>query len=337
MATPYANAVRKGAMAAGRLHRRFGLRERLEASGGSVNVFSLISQLDLPLMLRPLDGLLGAYFNVPTKGILVTTQRRLSIQRFTAAHELGHCELDHQISLDNEDSMLRRMPASFRPAIDQQEVEADGFATALLMPKWLLAIHMKRQGWTQTDLRRPSVVYQFSLRLGVSYEALCWTMVRLRMLQQKDARALLQVPRRDLKQALLAEYRPQDYRGDVWLLTERDAGGLVDGSRNDLFVLKLTEHSNGGYLWNIDELRASGFVIVQNSVEAADQRSVGDPGLRRVTACPPDEFRGRMVLEETRPWDVSQRLTRLELEMDMSGPEEEGLSRAERRRRLEAA
>ncbi len=54
-------------------------------------------------------------------------------------------------------------------------------------------------------------------------------------------------------------YLAQDYRGDVWLLTERDAGTRIDGSRNDLFVFRLEEHSGGGYLWNIDQLKASGF------------------------------------------------------------------------------
>jgi hypothetical protein len=49
-----------------------------------------------------------------------------------------------------------------------------------------------------------------------------------------------------MKVALLDAYRPQDYRGDVWLLTERDAGTRIDGSRNDLFVLRLEEHSGGG-------------------------------------------------------------------------------------------
>ena len=57
MATTYANAVRTGVSAAGRL-RRLGLREQLEAFLESVNVFALVGQLDVPLMLRPLDGLL---------------------------------------------------------------------------------------------------------------------------------------------------------------------------------------------------------------------------------------------------------------------------------------
>ena len=39
-----------------------------------------------------------------------------------------------------------------------------------------------------------------------------------------------------MKVALLEAYQPQDYRGDVWLLTERDAGARIDGSRNDLLL-----------------------------------------------------------------------------------------------------
>ena len=42
----------------------------------------------------------------------------------------------------------------------------------------------------------------------------------------------------------------------------------------------------------------------------------------------------RLVLDEARPWDLAQALTRLELELDFTGPEEEGLSRVERRERL---
>lgn len=337
MVSNYSQAVRGGAAAAARAHRQLGVRERLETSGGSVNVFALINELDVPLLLRPLDGLLGAYLNAPSQGILVTTQRPMSIQRFTAAHELGHCLLNHQPSLDDEASILRRMPANFDPGHDYQEVEADAFAVAFLMPKWLLALHMKRQNWTVPDFRRANVIYQFSLRLGVSYEALCWTLVRYKMIAAKQARELLQTKPKALKEALLADHRPTNYRGDVWLLTERDAGALIDGSRNDLFVLKLTEHSNGGYLWNIHQLQESGFAIVSNEIEALETDSVGDPGIRRVTARPPEEYRGRLVLDETRPWDHNQSFSRLELDLDLTGPEGEGLSRAERRRLLEAA
>ena len=333
MATNYAQAVRKGALAAGRLHRQLSVKEQIEETGGAINVFAAISELDVPLLFRPLDGLLGAFLNFPTRGILVTTQRPLSIQRFTAAHELGHCMLNHQPSLDDE-NILRRMMMNEQPGQDLQEVEADGFAAAFLLPKWLIANHMKRQNIRTPHLRRPNVIYQLSLRLGVSYEAFCWTLVRYKMINPKQARELLLTQRRALIEALLDGHRPTNYRGDVWLLTERDAGTRIDGSRNDLFILKLREHSNGGYLWNIDELRDSGFAIVRDEVVEVETESVGDPGVRRVTAQPPEDYRGRLVLDEARPWDLAQALTRLELELDFTGPEEEGLSRVERRERL---
>lgn len=330
MAKNYAEAVRAGAQAASSLQRELGLRENLELSGGTINVFAAIAELEIPLLVRPLEGLLGAYLNLPTRGILITTQRPLSIQRFTAAHELGHCVLNHEPSLDDE-NFLRRLVVNNSSGGDLQEVEADGFATAFLMPKWLIGSHMKRQGWTTPDLRRPNVIYQLSLRLGVSYEALCWTLVRYRMIANKQARELLSMQRRALKEALLEDHRPADYRGDVWVLTERDAGSRIDGSRNDHFVLRLTEHSNGGYLWNIDELRDSGFVIVGDRALEPEAESIGDPGVRRVTARPPEEYRGRIVLGESRPWDTQQRLSQVDFDLDFTGPEEEGLSRAERR------
>ncbi len=323
-------------MAAARLHQQLGLRKQIESRGGNVDVFSAIQTVNLPLLLRPLQGLLGAYLSDPAPGVLVTTQRPMSIQRFTAAHELGHFSLRHQLSLDDE-SILRRMPIARQPADGSQEVEADAFAVAFMMPRWLIGWHAERQGWTVTDFRQPNIVYQLALRIGASYEATCWTLARHRLIQQSLARELLQTQPRALKVALLEAYRPQDYRGDVWLLTERDAGTCIDGSRNDLFVFRLEEHSGGGYLWNIDQLKASGFGIVRDELEATDGEGVGGPVIRWVTAAPPDTHRGCMSLDQRRPSDPQPPLSSLNVDFDLTGSEEEGLSRAERRSLLEAA
>lgn len=80
-------------MAAGRLHRTLETRALIESRAGAVDVFVAIASLDLPLLLRPLHGLLGAFLNEPIPGVLITTERSMSIQRFTAAHELGHLSL----------------------------------------------------------------------------------------------------------------------------------------------------------------------------------------------------------------------------------------------------
>jgi Zn-dependent peptidase ImmA (M78 family) len=337
MATNYAEAVRNGSMAASRLHVQLGTQEAMREHGGSVDVFAATLGLSLPLILKPLDGLLGAYIPEPTAGLLVTTARPLSVQRFTTAHELGHFRLDHLPSLDDE-SILRRMAMpTLAAGPNMQEVEADSFAVAFLMPRWLITWHCQRQGWLARDLARPGIAYQLALRLGTSYEAASWTLQRYDLISAAEGNALRDVPPRQTKVELLREHRPSDYRGDVWLLTERDAGTRIDGSRNDHFVLRLNEHSGGGYLWNIDQLRSSGFAIIRDGRETDDHEGVGGPVTRSVTAAPEQAQRGEISLVESRPWQPSQPITNLRFEYDFTGPEEEGFSRAERRHQLEAA
>lgn len=336
MSSDYATAVRTGTMAAGRLHRQLESRALVEQHGGCVDVFGAIHAVDLPLLLRPLKGLLGAYLSDPIPGVLVTTERPMSIQRFTGAHELGHFSLKHRPSLDDE-SILRRMPTA--PEIDNgfQETEADAFAIGFMMPKWLILSHCARQAWQVQDLERAHVAYQLSLRIGASYEATCRTLLRYSLITASALQSLLDIQPRVLKVDLLKDYRPADYRGDVWLLSKHDAGTRIDGSRHDLFVLRLTEHSGGGYLWNLDQLVASGFAVVRDERETIDGEGIGGPAIRRVTAAPQDAPYGRLSIDEHRPWQPSEPLGNFTFDFDLTGPEQSGLSRAERRSRLEAA
>jgi hypothetical protein len=100
-------AILKGTREASRLHRQFDMRERIEQDGGRIDVFGTIVKGGVPLVFKPLDGLLGVFIDVPMPGVMVTTKRGLSVQRFTRAHELGHCRLGHHPSL-NDESILRR-------------------------------------------------------------------------------------------------------------------------------------------------------------------------------------------------------------------------------------
>ena len=357
MGADYRGAVQKGVMAAERLHRHLGSRDGIEREGGNVDVFDAILRLKVTLLLRPLDGLLGAYLREPAPGVLVTTQRPLSVQRFTAAHELGHVRLDHRPSLDDE-NMLRRSPFAPAPGYGLQEVEADAFAVGFLIPHWLIARHAEQQGWRVDDFADPRIVYQLSLRLGASFEATWRTLQRYRLIGTETAHTLGKVKVRDLKEALLGDCSPPDYRRDVWLLTERDSGLSIDGSRRDLFVLKLKEHSGGGYLWDAEELKRSGFAVLRDAREAVDEDGVGNPTFRtrererdeagfdedgignptfRTLTAETGTHRGRVSLKERRPWQPEPPLNRLELDYDLTGPEEEGYSRAERRWMLEAA
>lgn len=88
--------------AAKRLHRDLDIQRRVTEGSGQVDVFQIIAELDIPLVFKPLTSALGLCLPAPLRGIMVTTRRGLHIQRFTAAHELGHVILQHRGSIDKE-------------------------------------------------------------------------------------------------------------------------------------------------------------------------------------------------------------------------------------------
>lgn len=332
-------AILRGKRAAGRLHRTFDMRQRIEKAGGRIDVFDTIVRCDIPLLFKPLDGLLGVFINTPLPGVMVTTKRGLSVQRFTGAHELGHCKLGHSPSLDDE-SILRRSPFGAQPDYAQQELEADAFATEFMLPPWLFAVHFARQKWTAGMMDDPMTVYQLSLRIGASYAATCRSLMRpgVEVISQHTMTGLLKYQPREIKKALVGDYEPPDWRRDVWLLTEKDEGAVIEGSRSDLFVLKLPEHSGAGYVWTFDELNDTGFAVVRDEREGPDGETIGGNVIRSITARSEMQQLGRIALAERRPWLADgQTLTAFTLFYDLNGPEDEGLSQAERRRLVEAA
>src|SRR5580704_14025243 len=122
----YRSSILRATLEATRLQRDLGIQANVVRDVGRVDVYGAIAQLGVPLMFTKLEGLLGAYYREPAPGVLVTTERSLSQQRFTAAHELGHHYLGHTPSLDDE-SILRRTPFEVASNVNLQEVEAEAF------------------------------------------------------------------------------------------------------------------------------------------------------------------------------------------------------------------
>src|SRR5687768_13611974 len=104
-------AVLEGTQAAQRLHAKLGIRAMVEGGALSrIDVFRVPVELGTTLLFRPLKGLLGAYLTepvAPVPGIVVSTERDLHVQRFTAAHELGHLVMGHKPSLDEAVGLWR--------------------------------------------------------------------------------------------------------------------------------------------------------------------------------------------------------------------------------------
>lgn len=335
----YRSAILRATLAATRLQRDLGIQADVVQDVGRVDVYAAIARLGVPLMFTKLDGLLGAYYRQPT-GVLVTTQRPLSLQRFTAAHELGHHHLGHSPSLDDE-TMLRRAPFQADTGDDLQEVEAEAFAAAFLLPRWLLDWHCERQGWTDSSFRDPALVYQLALRVGTSYEATVWTLHRYDVFDRATAREMVGLALKKLKQKLLRGYAPDNFREvDVWLVTERDADLRLHGGPKDLFVVRLPEHSGAGYLWQIESIDGDALAVVADDRENPDGESVGGETTRLITAAARDRLAGELRLTERRPWQPTKPLKTFAIRYNLTGAEQQGWykdQRSEHRRALEAA
>jgi len=321
-------AILSGALAATRLHKEFRTEEQIIRTRGPIDVFGAILGQEAALLFRPLEGLLGACLSRPARGVIISTQRPLSIQRFTGAHELGHIVIQHQASLDGEEILERSQLLS-----STQEIQANSFASDFLIPAWLPRIHGKAQGWDRDSLKNPAIVYQLALRIGASYEATCIALRRHSAIDADTLSALRTIQPRTIKQQLLPDYSPEHWFRDVWVLTERDEGAVIEGQPDDLFLFRLNEKSGAGYLWDIDHLKQFGFVVVRDTRDIdphfhPDATSIGDFVERTITAQAETAATGELQLAQHRPWEKSMEpAEQLHLRFDLRG-KEQGLPRA---------
>lgn len=329
MAQNRREAILEGAQAAKRLHKELGAREALERGETRVDVFRAALDRGAELLFRSLNGPLGIYMNEHGEpGIIVSTNRELHVQRFTGAHELGHHVLGHRLSVDKEVGLWR----GGENRSDPQEIAADAFATEFLMPQWLYLHHAKRHGWNRAALTRPEIIYQLSLRMGVSYEAACWGLVANEIHQESVARQLVESTPKVLKKSILGEIELENSWANVWEITINDNRVFAEGGPDDVFVFRLPDRAASGYLWNEDRLIDMGFTILADRREAAeDENLVGSESERIliVRATEPGVYNVR--LDEQRPWLSSEESqTTITLAMDLYG-KEKGVSRLQRR------
>ncbi len=186
-------AILKGMKGAFRLLRDLGL-DQGQKRAQRVDVFDCIDRTGAVLMFQPLDKLLGAFMKEGgAAGIILNTERPLGMQRFTAAHELGHWVLGHDPHADDE-GILRRGPLAdgrvFK-RVPPEEREADAFASYFLLPAHLIKTQMEVQGWDVHHLANPDTVYQAALRFGTSYAGAIYGLEREKVIGQDLRRQLL--------------------------------------------------------------------------------------------------------------------------------------------------
>jgi hypothetical protein len=277
-------ALLHGAHQAGKFLGDFDLVASRASAISRIKVFDLAASEDVPVMFQALDGLLGAYMcrdNSP--GILVTTKRPLSVQRFTCAHELGHYYMKHDESFDDE----RHIGESWHPivAVPEQEVEANAFAFSLLMPRWLVQKHLKALAAAGISKDLILCIYQLSLRLGTSYLATISTLQNYGLATPRMVRELKSVEPKQIKERLLRGWKPPDFNRAVWLLTEADRDLDIEAHVGDIFVLQFHSGATAGFFVDANTLEDHGFHVLfeRPMVPAVPVGGAGDDSLTGFT------------------------------------------------------
>jgi len=298
---------------AGEIIRTSGMLDRIKNDGyARVDPFLVAARFDLPVMLRPLDKLLGAYVGGDAPGVLINSARPPGQVHMTCAHELGHHFLGHPTTTDEE--------VAYEREAQSIEQEADTFAYHLLAPRQLIARIAKGKRWSASDLSVPMVIYQLSLRLGVSYRAMVWTLRSQEIFDYSTAADLAAVAPARLKRALLPSVRAEGdddsaFTKDVWLLDKADAQFILEPRAGDRFLIDLPNHLSSGYEWTVDQAREEGFTLepllestTPSSTVGSEEPFVAGGGSVRYTvkASTPlaDDRPESLPLDfiETRPW-----------------------------------
>jgi hypothetical protein len=319
-------AILEGTIAAQRLHAALGTQEAFKRESLSrIDVFKAADRQGALLLFRPLSGLLGAYLgkpDFPMPGIIVSTQRDLHVQRFTAAHELGHLMMEHAVtSLDEQIGLWRG------ESKDLREVEADAFASEFMLPRWLFIHHGRRHRWGADALGDPQNAYQLSLRMGASFDATCWGLQGHEILSRAAADALREIEPKKIKLAALAGRAVlADPWADVWLIDERDDGLAFEGGPNDVVIFRCREKASAGYLWEEARLEALGFEVLADEREQPSDDVCGSDVTRVLVTRVREPGEYRVHFSERRPWRPDDAAAHISVTFDLQG-KEHGLPR----------
>lgn len=273
--------------------------------GDRIPIFEIIEDRGIWLSFEPsFDRLLGSYQRVgDVAGIAVNAARPIGLQRFTAAHELGHHELGHESHVDDREA-IEGQGGNRNP----NEIQAQTFAASLLMSELAIEERLEHRGLDPDSPDLSSVdVYRISAELGVSYRAAVIQLRSLRKISQRTADALYGRSPLEIKQKLLGGRRPDNVHASVWRLTPVDNGRSIVVDVGDELDVALPEARTAGYEWAVSDETTSAFLVVNDryssSTEAADPHLIGGTGTRHVTFKAHAAGTSRLHLRLAQPWD----------------------------------
>lgn len=284
------------------IHHELGTYEKSIAAG-RVEVLDAIVEFGVTVLFRPLESVIGTLLkHGRTAGLMLSIFESESLIRLATAMVLSRLIL--KAEQDESDADKLWYPLSVDRQLREENEESYKSAINFLLPNFLLADMQNKQRWSNRDLENPKNIYQASLRLGASYEDTVFAYQSIGVLSDSASETLLNANLRDINRELLEGYDEFDSidNADVWCISRKDEGSLIQANPNDLFVMNLKQSCSAGYMWNFDALEEAGFVLLKDWTEVSNTLKVGCPSRRRLIAMPAQSASGDYVIGQLRPW-----------------------------------
>ncbi len=154
--------------------RAAAILKRLKIDKAPIPVERIAKKLGATLQYEPFDGkddVSGMLFRDAERTVIgINSMHPRTRQRFSIAHECGHLEL-HKGKM-YVDARVNFRDAVSGLAIDQEEIEANAFAAALLMPQSLVLSGIRKAIKKRESHDVPVIVEELARAFDVSKQAM---------------------------------------------------------------------------------------------------------------------------------------------------------------------
>lgn len=256
-----------------------------------VDVYDVIRRMGIWLVFNEFKDLLGAMSREGAGGIIINPARPLGMQRYTAAHELGHYVLHSDLDASWDTN------ADVMGSASIQEQEAQAFASAFLMPRKLVNVTLGR-------LRAPGgpldadTVYAASRDIGVSYEAMLVQLAQMNKITTVELQTLRKVKPATVKKRLGGTDGRLTAK-QVWTVDAQRGVSELAVIEGDEIAVALPENPTTGFRWHS---HPSGLDLVDDQFILRDDAAVGEGGTRRLVYRAHDVGTVDQLIEERRPF-----------------------------------
>jgi Zn-dependent peptidase ImmA (M78 family) len=276
-----------------------------------VDVYDAIRQMRLWLLFQPLDGLFGMYQRYDAAaGVVISVKVHPALQRYTAAHELGHHVMGHEAGIDPGRNITRWT------SLSRQELGAQMFAAEFLMPLAAVNAAASSIGVRPGHLGEVAV-YQLSLRLRTSYSAMITRLHTLSWIDGTQVARLRSIAPKNVKLRLLG--RPlTDSRSDVWLVTDRQERAALSPLVGDEVLFSLEENPSTGYRW--DPELTDGLLMERDEffepARISEEEPIGGTGLRQLYVAVNQPLSSRARFSLRRQWETRESAAAVDVALD---------------------